>query len=402
METHKDNLRRKMTAWATSSAREVQVPIERGLYIPDSTMKEILSLDFNPGGILAEAETADLGLSPLICRARTTAAKAAIRKYEKALEQSKKNRSMAEAQAVQGNKVAYDTGALPDNYHELLRCVGTYCAMLYALFGDRCVFYRHCYALWTAMNSDLVYEQRDDFTPLYCRQIVWAVLMESRVYFSHRLSVEDFLNVHPDDIAFPKSNLLSIVQMVRDMAPIVRSSFPSAWYPAGAPAQSSRVSVASASVPANQQAPVQSVVPAGGATPSVVSGLTTGSARAPRPPATIRSSDIHPSIKQAMEAYIAKNKGVYLSAILTHCNLTMDDLPKLGQDVSGVQGLCYNYILGRCTMDNCQYEHVHVRDVTDEFATDLLSKLRPGITEFTTNGVPPGTRRRRRRRRANA
>jgi len=105
-----------------------------------------------------------------------------------------------------------------------------------------------------------------------------------------------------------------------------------------------------------------------------------------------------------MEAYIAKNKGVYLSAILTHCNLTMEDLPKLTSDVSGMNGLCYNYILGRCTMDNCQYEHVHARDVTDEFATDLLSKLRPGITEFTANGLPPGTRRRRRvrSRRANA
>ena len=186
-----------MSEWATSPERDVQVPIERGLYIPDSTMKEILSLNFNPGGILAEADSADLGLSQLICRARTTAAKAAIRKYEKALEQSKKNRSMAEAQAVQVAHVAYDMGALPDNYHELLRCIGTYCAMLHALFGDKCVFYRHCYALWTVMNSNLVYEQRDGFTALYCRQIVWAVLMESHVYFSRRMSVEDFMNVHP-------------------------------------------------------------------------------------------------------------------------------------------------------------------------------------------------------------
>lgn len=403
METHKDNLRRKMSEWATSPAREVQVPIERGLYIPDSTMKEILSLNFNPGGILAEADSADLGLSLLICRARTTAAKAAIRKYEKALEQSKKNRSMAEAQAVQVAHVAYDVGALPDNYHELLRCIGTYCAMLHALFGDKCVFYRHCYALWTAMNSDLVYEQRDGFTALYCRQIVWAVLMDSRVYFSRRMSVEDFMNVHPDDISFPKSNLISIVQMVRDMAPIVRSSFPAAWFPSSAPVQASRGTVVSASLPANQPAPVQSVATGGGTTPSVVSGLTAGSARAPRPPATIRASDIHPQIKPAMEAYIAKNKGVYLSAILTHCNLTMEDLPKLTPDISGVNGICYNYILGRCTMDNCQYEHVHARDLTDEFATDLLSKLRPGITEFTMNGLPPGTRRRRRtRRRTNA
>jgi hypothetical protein len=135
------------------------VPIDRSLYFPNSTLKEILTLNFNPGGILAEAEAADLGMSILICRARTTAAKTAIRKHERALEQSRRSRSMAEAEAEENNKPAYDSGALPDDYHELLRCVGTYCALLHTLFGDRCGFYWQCSALWTEMNSDLVFEQ---------------------------------------------------------------------------------------------------------------------------------------------------------------------------------------------------------------------------------------------------
>lgn len=399
IETHKDNLRRRMTAWATDTARTVQVPIERGLYIPDSTMKEILTLNFNPGGILAEADEADRGLSLLICRARTMAAKTAIRKYEKALEQSRRNRSMAEAHAELTTHTAYDAGALPDNYHELLRCIGTFCAMLHALFGDRCVFYRHCYALWMAMNSDLVYEQRGEFNALYCRQIVWAVLMESRVYFSQRMSVEEFENVHPDDIMFPKSSLLSVVQLVRDMSPISRSSFPAAWNPTGGRIVATPATVASASVHGGTVPPVPTVATTGGATPTVVSGMTTGSTRQQRPPIAIRATDIHPQLKAAMEAYIAKNKGVYLSTILSHVNLTLDDLPRLPTDVSGSNGICYNYILGRCAMGQCQHEHVHARDVTDEFASELLSKLRPGITEFTANGLPPGTRRRRRPRR---
>ena len=147
-------------------------------------------------------------------------------------------------------------------------------------------------------------------------------------------------------------------------------------------------------------APVQSVATPGTAAPSVVSGITTGSTRAPRPPVTIRTNDIHPKIKTAMEPYIAKNKGVWLSAILSFVNLTIEDLPKLGTNVGSI---CYNCILGHCKMEQCQHEHVHVRDITEEFVTELLSKLRSGITEFTANGVPPGTRRRRRgRRRTNA
>ena len=406
METHKDNIKRRMLAWATDATRPVQVPIDRSLYFPNSTLKEILTLNFNPGGILAEAEAADLGMSILICRARTTAAKTAIRKHERALEQSRRSRSMAEAEAEENNKPAYDSGALPDDYHELLRCVGTYCALLHTLFGDRCGFYRQCYALWTEMNSDLVFEQRHDFSALYCRQIVWAVLLESRIYFSQRLSIDDFEKGHPDEIAYPRCNLHKVVQQVRDMEPIVRSSFPAAWYPAGAGRARSTMAASTTSthtgVHAGTVAPVQAIAASMGGAPSVVSGITATTPRPPRPPVTIRTTDIHPTIKTTMDPYIAKNKGVWLGAILTHVNLTMDDLPRLPPEVSGAGTICYNYILGHCKMDGCQHEHVHVRDLTDDFVTDLLSKLRPGIAEFTTNGMPPGTRRRRRPRRGRA
>lgn len=397
METHKDNIRRRMVEWATDPTREVQVHIERSWYIPNSTLKEILTLNFNPGGILAEADAADLGMSILICRTRTVAAKTAIRKYEKALENSRRSRSMAEAEAELNKSPAYDSGALPDNYYDLLRCIGTYCALLYTLFGPRCVFYRQCYALWTEMNSDLVHAQRDDFSALYCRQIVWAVLMESRIYFSQRLSVEDFLNVHPDDVKFPRSNLHKVVTQVRDMEPIVRSSFPAAWYPAGT---GRAPTVALANNPSvGTGAPVQSIsAPATGA-PSVVSGLTAATPRTPRPPVTIRATDVHPRIKTVMEPCIAKNKGVWLGAMLNHLNITIDDLPRLPPDVSGAGSLCYNFILGHCKMEGCQHEHAHARDLTDEFVTDLLAKLKPGIDEFTTNGLPPGTRRRHTRSR---
>lgn len=399
LETHKDNLRRKMIAWATSVDREQQVPIDRSFFLPDATMKEILSLQFNPGGVVPEPEDADLGLSILICRARTTAAKAAIRKFEKAKEQSKRNRSMAEAEQEQLQRTAYDIGSLPDDYNELLRCVGTYCALLFALFGERCSFYKHCYALWKTMNSDLVYEQRQTtFTALFCRQIVWAILAESRVFFSTRLSVDNFAVAHADDIQYPRSQLLSIVPNVRDGTPIVRASFPLAWQ-VGTSGSAATITRASLGHGAATVAPVQSVTAANPASPSVVSGLTTGSTRALRAPITIRASNVHPKIKQVMEPYIQKHKAIYLTALLTHCNLTIDDLPRPSADTDGGTGICYNFILGRCPVDSCQHVHVPAADITDEFATDLLSRLRPGITEFMTNGLPAGARRRRPRRR---
>ena len=396
LDTHKENLKRKMAEWATSTDREVHVPIDRSLYIPHSTMREILSLNFNPGGVSAESEQADQGLSILICRARTNAQKAAIKKYERAAEKSKRNWSMADAAG--DDVTAYDTGALPDDYNELLRCLGTYCALLYALFGKRCPFYRHCYALWTMLNSDLVCDKRDKFSALGCRQIVWAIIEESRIFFSKRLAVDDFLNAqHPDDIPYPMCSLANIVQNVRDSVEVNRLSFPPQWIPGGR-----LLARTGGGFQAVEPAPVQSIA-GGGTTPSVVSGITTGSTarQSQRPPITIRSFNVHPAIKATMEPFIAKFKGVYLTPMLTHINQSIDDLPKLAPEVSGANGICYNYILGHCVMDNCRHMdgHVNARDVTDEFATELLNKLRPAITEFMANGLPPRARRRNRRRR---
>lgn len=51
-----------------------------------------------------------------------------------------------------------------------------------------------------------------------------------------RLSVEDFENRHPDDINYPRSLLISILSIVRDIIPIVKRSFPNGrMVPVGSP-----------------------------------------------------------------------------------------------------------------------------------------------------------------------
>ena len=392
MDTHRDNIKRKMIEWATSEDHPMHVSIDRGLFFTTASIRDIISLKFNPGGTIAEPETAHLGLSILMCRARSAATTAAIRRYELAAERSKRSRTLAEAEH---ELTAYDTGmALPDDYNELLRCLGTYCALLHALFGKKCAFYRHCYQIWTTMNSDYVFDRRTNFSPLFCRQIVWAIIEEGRAYFSQRLSTDDFIVDHPEEVRFPRSSLARIDEYVRDGTPIVRSTFPPQWVPGAVVGVQSPLASNASAVPlpfVGQTAPA-------GTTPTVVSGITTGTTRTnTRPPVVIRPTNVHPQLKAAMEPYIAKVKGIYLTAMLNHVGSTIDDLPKLAPEVSGSNGICYNYVLGRCASDSCNHSdgHVNAHDVTDEFATDLITKLRPAITEFMQNGLPPNARRRR-------
>ena len=139
-------------------------------------------------------------------------------------------------------------------------------------------------------------------------------------------------------------------------------------------------------------------------TPSVVSAVTMGSgagqSQGTRPQGQIRTSNIHPTIKATMEPYIKKFQNVHLNKLLTYCRLTIDDLPTLPPTVStGSGGICYNFILGKCTHAGCQHKdgHINVSDISDDFAAEFLTKLRPGITEFLANGAPRYRTRKRTR-----
>ena len=390
IETHRDNIRREMIHWA-KNAQPDQVPIDRGVFFPNSVMKDILALRFNPGGPIAEAITSDQGLSILICRPRTTEGKAAMRRREQ-LEATSKRKTVAEAEMELASTAPL---AFPDSFHELHGCIGTYCALLYVLFGPRCAFFKHCYMLWTTMNSEGVYELRHLFTPIMCRQILWAIIEYARSYFAQRMSVDDFIGVHPEDIAYPRSFLSELEPYIRTLTPIVRSSFPSTWI-TGEPL----VGHGTGSVVTAVHHPPLLIGGQGGAT--VVSGVTNSTTPTrkgtQRPPVTIRATNVHPTIKTAMEPYIAKIQALKLSQMLGHVNLTIDDLPTLPASVNGAGSLCYSYVLGLCTHPACPHAEGHVKasDVTDEFATDLISKLRPAITEFMEKGAPKRPKRKRR------
>ena len=244
------------------------------------------------------------------------------------------------------------------------------------------------------MESKHVFDRRRFFTPLLCRQIVWAFIEDGRSYFTQRMSRDDFLGVHPDDIIYPRSSILEIEPNIRHQTPIQRSSFPPAWITGPCPGLPDRAPGIGAR---SQLTPIHSFALTA---PSVVSALTTGSAtpsQSGRPPGQIRTTNIHPAIKAFMEPYIHKFQNVRLNQLLQFANLTVDDLPTLPPTVNtGTNGTCYNFVLGKCTLPSCQHKdgHVNATDVTDEFATAIITKLRPAVTKFLTNGAPK-TRKRR-------
>ena len=384
-DTHKNNIKKKMIQWA--DAQRPPVAIDRNIYITNATLKDILALRFNPGNSTAELETADQGISILICRPRTSENKAAHRKKELIEGRASKNLSLDDATRLLSPT---ETAVCPEDYNSITKCLGTYCALLHTLFGSRCQLWAHCMALLGVLNSDVVAEKQHAFTPMFCRQAIWAIIEDGRAYFSKQLTVDDFLGIHPDDIDFPESTLIELKPYLRNQVPIHRSSFPSQWLTTVTDTQPSGHTAGQRGFP---------LINVHTSPPSVVSGISTpstmtGTSRQQQ--VQIRSTT-HPIIKAAFADYVKKFRSIRLTQLLTSLNLTLADLPTLPSMSSSGTSLCYNYVLGRCVHSGCQHKHAAVEDIPDTFATALVTMLNPAVQNFLTNGAPAQPQRKRRR-----
>lgn len=130
-------IEKRMERWS----RDKGVEIDYGMYLEDDALKAIAQLQFNPSGSgagVALAQSADKGLSILLCRPRSLAEIERIRDNDQA--------AATAAQTVtvdQAKKLKPGTVCKPPNgtYLELRLLIGTYCGLLYTLFGSRCDYY---------------------------------------------------------------------------------------------------------------------------------------------------------------------------------------------------------------------------------------------------------------------
>ena len=243
------------------------------------------------------------------------------------------------------------------------------------------------------LTSDRVSERQQAFTPMFCRQLIWALVEDGRAYFAQHMSVDDFVGVHADDIVYPESTANELKPHIRNQSPIFRSSFPQQWLTSTAEQWGSTTG------PARNQHHGVPIINVSTGTGTVVSGMsaTTAAPSSTQRPLVYIRDTTHPKIKTAFSAYIQKFGSVRLIQLLQSLNQTVADLPTL-PSLPADTSLCYNYILGRCVHSGCQHKHVPAEEVPDDFAAALVTLLQPAVTNFMTNGAPPPFRRRKRRR----
>jgi hypothetical protein len=208
-----------MKRWAT--ANEVQ--LNRGVYFDKATMDDIVKLDFCPGMPTAYLNTAEQGMSMLICRPRSGNKTADIRSKEQAAKLAAHNHTLMEALLL-GRR---DPRPPASTYHELKLDLGTFCALLAVLFGEKCNYFDNCFALFRMLDSDSVFANAHNFSPVMCRQITWAVINDSRQYFFCTLTLDQFLS---GQVRWPTSLLMQIIEAdIQACREIKMGNFPEKW-----------------------------------------------------------------------------------------------------------------------------------------------------------------------------
>ena len=385
-DAHRLEIGAGMRTWAEKK----KIPIVRNMDFSDRSLGFIVKMQFNPPGCAGAAyySSIDKGLTILTCRPPEGEDIEAIRAREIMEDLTKKTHTLSEmlnTPALTGNiKPAED-------YNELLLNLGTFCALLWTLFGPKCDYYEKCYSLYQVMNDTPVFVQRKNFSPLLCRQMTWAVIEDGRRYFSRIMTKRHFDEAEEGDepIMFPRSLLDDVAQAALYMTPINRPSFPAEWRPdytgnkkragttvSGGSTSNTGMIGNAATAPTGMIHAVQ--------TPSVISGISQGSTQSTKrqkraPQITgVRQTDIHPKLKMLTVGHLRNHAYLHLKQVLEHSNMTFADLPTMSAYMdNGRNTICYNYVLGQCTSQFCHYKkgHVPIDKITEEFANEMVAKL---------------------------
>lgn len=383
IETHRLHMRKYMSQWAA----RYSVNIHKGLYFFKPTIEAIVNLRFNPSGGVAYFGSAEKGISILTCQPMPGEERDSARNLEVAEEISSANLTLAEALDLGKS----DPRPPPANYQDLKATVGTFCALLHTLFGPGCDYYQKCFELYACLDSDRASENFSKFTPLMCRQIIWAILDDGREYFNHPMLPDDFAVPLGAVITYPVSELEEFFRSIKNITPILQGSFPAQWMSkqdrqdtrtragGGGATNMAGSTPVPHSIGGGQRSEGASVA---GSTNTGASSLTGATQR----PSTVRQTNIHNKLKTTMGSYISRVGRLQISRIMALSGVTWNEMPTLPAYMDGTTNkLCYNFVLGKCNPRYCTHRvgHAPSTDVTDEFADKLCSLLATGLADMT-------------------
>jgi len=378
-DTYRAHISNAMETWARAN----HIEMDKSIYLDAKFFDDLVALRFNPGGPVVQYQSAARGMSMLACRSVSAVDAEYSRDWEEAAAHTKNTRSLEDMLRVSRKK----TAAPPGSYSELKLNIGTYCGLLWSLFGDNCDYYRELTKIYRVLDRQECFSIREAYTKEVCARITWAILDDGRSFFGQTVVAADFAPGARGPRA--TSYIEAITDSVRNANLVQRATFPREWLSQAAPLPHFQAPPAGA--------PISNWTPPTGAPPTNWTNPPGGPPGAPNPPSprNPKTGDPrHPKIKQLMDPYLKRyNNYVNLSDILTASGKRMSDLPTLPQYCSakGDSFICWNSVLGTCLRGRrCRFARGHVKqgDASDAFADATLDCVSKGVLYYTKGTHP--------------
>ena len=119
------------------------------------------------------------------------------------------------------------TTAPAGTYSELKLNIGTYCGLLWSLFGQNCDYYKELLKIYRVLDRQECFSIREAYTKEVCARITWAILDDGRSFFGQIVVAADFAPGARGPRA--TSYLEAITDSVRNANFVQRATFPREW-----------------------------------------------------------------------------------------------------------------------------------------------------------------------------
>ena len=361
--------------------------IDEGIFFDDEVMKDFMHMREIWNSNLPRLTNIERGNGMLTCAHRSVDENEEAMRLDNLADRTEGKRSVEEEERIRARKQR----APPQDYDELKKCIATYAAQNHARWGPLCLFYQDLLKMCNAMKNKYVVAAYKQFTPLLCRQIVWAIHEAMVEYFSTKLRPEHFAQGYPTQ--WPESNGFDdIFKAIRYGTPITgRRYFPQEWLTATAKGGEQRRDVGGGGGGGDGGS-------GGGYTKGSPAGKAGGKPRhTPGKENWVEGvKHCHHVIRKLLQHFHKRFKGrVMLGKLCTLSNVRLDNLPSLHNcERGGTNYMCYTHVLGICPMtsEDCNYDHVPASQLPNGFSEDLCGCLKPGIMHMLNGAeAAPGT-----------
>jgi hypothetical protein len=220
---HRTLIMNRPKEWAAAMG----IKLDTGFWLTKDQVKDIVELNFSPGGVIGLLSNADSGFSNLGCLPRTFAEIAAIKQFEAKEEQAKDNMTITD---LNKKEMARGKQVPPTSWDGLQSNVGTTLGIgKLPVVRDQAFMQRKLHEVHMVLQGGYVSAIEGwAYTAQKCRQYTWALYEAIREYFGVELTPEKF-GPRVQFVNYPRLLVDNLIEKMREGDLMYKATYPAAW-----------------------------------------------------------------------------------------------------------------------------------------------------------------------------